>query len=174
MKKIVFALTIISSIVLGFELLLSGGYTFVEKRGWNLKIGFLEYPFESDVGVSFDFEQPHTLMCFDVDVYFPLFDFSLFRSGPVLIYIRDNYSGGWSEFAGLGAFVQIDNESFTLRGGLLYPITEEFDFQKNVMYELRYYMRPPKGKRFKDKLFVELVYHYGFFRFGIGLIEPIP
>ncbi len=173
-KTLMLILVVLTSHVLAFELLISGGYTFVEKRGWNLKFGFIQEPFEADIGVSFDFEAESTKMCFDVDVIFPPFDFGLFRAGAILVYTRDNYSNEWNEFAGLGFVIQTQNENFKFRMGMLYPMNEEIDIARDLSFELRYYLSPPEGMVFKDKLFVELVYHAGFFRFGIGLIEPIP
>ena len=176
MKRIVILLlSMIPLTLLGFELLISGGYTFVEKRGWNVKFGFLQTPFEADIGVSFDFESSPTKMCFDVSVLFPMFDFSFFRAGAALVYTRDNYTGDWTEFSGAGVLLQSKAEDFDLRLGFLYPFTEEgIEPTRDVLFELRYYLKPPEGRHFKDRLFVELVYHAGFFRFGIGLIEPLP
>ncbi len=174
-KFYIVLLILIVTYTLAFDLLMSGGYTFVEKRGWNLKFGFIQQPFEADVGVSFDFESEPRKMCFDVSVMFPVFDFSLFRAGAMLVYTRDNYEEDtWKEFAGIGALVQTETEDFTLRFGMLYPVNEEIDVNRDLSFELRYYLKPPRGLVFKDKLFVELIYHAGFFRFGLGLIEPVP
>ncbi len=174
MRYFAIAIIFISVMYVGFNLLIFLGYSYSsEVNGWTMGTGFYQQPFGSDIMVTFRVGTP-TNMAFNVDGSIPIFRVGDIEVGPFIAYIRQNFTGEWEDFSWIGAVVERWTDDYHARVALLYPVNGNFDFSRDLMAEFRYFLKPPKGYVFKDKLFFDMSYVGGLFRFGVGLLEPIP
>ena len=174
MKYLVVIFVLLSFSYFGFDLLVFAGYSYgSEIGGWTMGTGFYQQPFGADIMVTFQVSSP-TNLAFNVDGSIPIFNVGDVNIGPFVAYVHQNFSGDWKDFSWVGAVVEKWTDNYHARVALLYPVDGEFDFSRDVMAEFRYFLRPPKGYTFKDKLFFNISYIGGLFRFGVGLLEPIP
>ncbi len=161
---------VISVVVLSFNLIFFGGFSYSSPTGWTFGLGASQPPFESDLFVTYIGSDT----AFNVVANLPIFDGGFYKIGPSVIYMYGNYSGEWEGKGGVGIEAELPGNDYLLRGGLYYPINSEFSFSQHMYIEVRYILKPSGNRKFKDTLFFFLTYSHGFFRFGVGLSEPIP
>ncbi len=150
------------------------GYTYGDEySGWTLGTGFYQDPFGSDINFTFQIGTP-THFAFHFTGFIPIFSAEGLGIGPAVSYLRSDYSGEWKDKSWVGVVIESKSEDYHARVALLYPTSGEFDFSRDVHAEFRYFLKPPKGLIFKDKLFFSVLYSGGIFRFGVGLLEPLP
>ncbi len=174
MRFFAVVLVLLSVFYLGFDLLLFFGYSYGnEISGWTMGTGLYQQPFGADIMTTFQIGTP-TNLAFNVNGSIPIFKVGDIEMGPVVAYVHQNFSGEWKDFSWVGAVVERWTDDYHARIALLYPVNGNFEFSRDLMIDFRYYLKPPKGYVFKDKLLFDISYIGGLFRFGIGLLEPIP
>ncbi len=178
MKKILVFFLIFSTAILlyGFDLLIIGGYSYATPTGWYLGVGGVEEPFEGSIYVTFYISEETTLYEFNIFSYVPLISVEPFSMGPSINILKGNFYGG-RELVAIGGGFRFVTTYFSLTGTIFYPLYpdgEEFNVSKDIFIRLRYFLQPPRGLHFKDRLFFSITYSSGFFRVGLGLLEPIP
>lgn len=150
------------------------GYTYGDEySGWTLGTGFYQDPFGSDINFTFQMGTP-TQFAFHFTGFIPIFSAVNLEIGPTVSYLRSDFSGDWKDESWVGVVVESRSEVYHARVALLYPTFGEFDFSRDVHAEFRYFLKPPEGLVFKDRLFFSVLYSGGIFRFGVGLLEPLP
>jgi hypothetical protein len=174
MRTMSFFLILVTVASFSFDIQAFLGYTYGDYNGWTLGTGFYQEPFGSDVMMTFQASSPTNFFAFHFSGFVPLFSVGEILTGPAAVYVHSNYSGEWEDNAWVGIVIENWNEDFHLRLSLLYPIQKEFDFSRDLVVEFRYFLKPPGGLRFKDRLYFDMAYVGGIFRFGIGLLEPLP
>ncbi len=174
MRAIFIATVILGVLTLGFDLELFMGYTYGNDiSGWTVGTGFYQIPFGADIMTTFQVGTP-TSFAFNIDGSLPIFPVGDIKVGPVVAYLHHNFSGEWTDYSWVGAVIERWTEDYHARLALLYPINGNFNFSRDIIAEFRYFLKPPSGYRFKDKLYFGISYIGGIFRFGVGLLEPMP
>ena len=174
-KTLVFLLLPLWGVLLAFDFQMFLGYSYGSGLdGWTVGTGFYQQPFGSDVMITFRVASPTTLFAFHISGFIPVFDFGEMKMGPAVLYLHEDFSGGWKDSSWVGIVIEDWKEDYHARIALLYPTQGAFDFSRDLVLEFRYFLKPPKGYVFKDRLYFGITYTGGIFRFGVGLLEPLP
>ncbi|MCD6448994.1 MAG: hypothetical protein J7L34_00605 [Thermotogaceae bacterium] len=160
------------STLYSFDLLMFGGFSYATPTGWSLGAGFYQDLARLDVYVTYD--DGAKRLSFNVFGFIPLFHQGVIIGGPSMMYLYSDFEGKWQGKGMVGVVLGTNLNDYSFLFGTYYPINHDFSFAKDIFIELKYYLKPPKGMVFKDKLFFSFVYTENSFRFGIGLLEPIP
>jgi len=160
------------STVFSFDILMFGGFSYATPTGWCMGTGFYQDLARLDIFATYD--NGAKKLAFNVLGFIPLFHQGIFIGGPSMMYLYSNFEGKWQGKGTVGVALGTNLEDYTFLFGILYPINYEFSFAKDIFIELKYYLKPPNGMTFKDKLFFSFVYTENSFRFGVGLLEPVP
>ncbi len=163
---------LIVSTVYSFNILMFGGFSYATPTGWCLGTGFYQDLARLDIYVTYD--DGAKRLGFNVFGFIPLFRQGVFLGGPSMMYLYSDFEGGWQGKGTVGIALGADFSDYTFLFGVYYPISYSFSFAKDIFVELKYYLKPPNGMTFKDKLFFSFVYTESSFRFGVGLLEPVP
>lgn len=186
LKYITLLIVFLSYSLFSIGIFISGGYSLLENTGWSFGLGFSDKNFEALGYLTFDLNKEISENASPVDLYdFKFttsmsFDVENIKFGPLFVAHYENYPEedstnlSWMGDFGLGVVSQIVRENFDLSLGLWMPFDGNFNARKNVYVKFRYYIPPPGGKSFKDKLFLEVMYLFGGVRIGFGLWEPVP
>ena len=174
MRALAFSLVLLPIFAVGFDLQLLLGYTYGEMDGWTLGTGFYEEPFGSDIVMVFKSSSPTNFYSFTVAAFIPVFEAGNYSLGPSVAYVHGNYSGEWEDGSWIGGVLEKWTGEYHARIALFYPVQGSFDFSRDTLFEFRYFLKPPNGMKFKDRLYFEIFYFRRIFRFAVGLLEPIP
>jgi len=175
MREFIFtiiAVFLMVSTVYSFDILMFGGFSYATPTGWCLGTGFYQDLARLDIYVTYD--DGAKKLGFNVFGFIPLFRQGVFVGGPSMMYLYSNFGGKWQGKGTIGVALGTNFSDYALLFGVHYPINYEFSFAEDIFIGLKYYLRPPKGMYFKDKLFFSFMYTESSFKFGIGLLEPVP
>jgi len=179
-KILITALLISASLLFATELMIGGGFIFGSITGWNLSGGLVDQNYKIDLGLDFDLgktvpDSTTTKDFYQIDIFsvIPLYSLEDFKIGPALAIMSGNYaSDSWETSFAIGIAAEYTYQSVSFSAGMLYPFSDTFDFYKALCVGAQFFITPPQGKQFIDKLFVSVDLLMGRVRFMAGLIEP--
>ena len=175
MKKVLVVAAFFLPILLyGFDLVTEIGYSYATPTGWNLGLGAWQDGFEADVNVTFFFGK-ETEYEFNVFTFLPLIPIGPLSLGVTANFFRGNFAD--RDRGALGMGIRLYAGAFSVIATFttpIYPSSAEFDASMDFYFRLRYFLRPPPGRYFKDRLYFSLTYSGQSYRVTAGLMEPLP
>ncbi|MEJ5228887.1 MAG: hypothetical protein WHT65_02695 [Pseudothermotoga sp.] len=182
-KALVFLGVVVVCTAFATEWIIGGGVTFLNISGWNISTGLLDRSYSIEAG--FDFDIGRTIEGTATNLYnlemlgkIPLYRIEGLAFGPALSLMYGNFPVGsatdtsWKATFSAGVFGQYEFENISFSFGFLYPFVDNFDFTKAVYASAKFFIQPPEGKKFIDKLFVGVDMLSGRVRLMVGLAEP--